>query len=209
MRHSLRLAAVAVAFVLSASIALADGPFSLFGNAEAVRGGQKPNPFAIKLTSDVTQQDTDLWYGGVNYTPRQGLTFADIRKLSTDFYIEGDDDCFGGSPRFQINVIDKNGDEKNIFVYLGDPPNFTDCPTEEWLSSGNLIGSTDLRYDLSQLGGAFYSDYEDAVDLAGDFQVVGIQLVVDSGWGFTDGEQTILVDNVVIDNHRLNSRNAR
>jgi hypothetical protein len=146
----------------------------------------------------------DLPFGGIAWEPKKDLTFSDIKKLSAD--INGD--YAGGSPRFQINVLLPDGSVKNVFVYLGEDPSFIGT-TDGWEKSGNLIGSTDLRWDTSQVGGTFYDDYAGAVDLVGDLPVVGIQLVVDGGWFFPNGIQTVLVDNVRVNNDVMTGKNFK
>ena len=96
------------------------------------------------------------------------------------------------SPRFQINI-----GGKNLFIYFGPTPSFSGCPTG-WTDTGNLIGSTDARFDLTQLGGPFYGTYADALALVGAQPITGIQLVVDGGWSQPDKEQTVLVRKVTI-----------
>jgi hypothetical protein len=89
--------------------------------------------------------------------------------------------------------------EKNVFVYLGPAPSFTGCSQNAWIASGNLIGSTDGRFDTSQVqAGTQVSTYAQALALVGSYQVTGISLVVDSGWAFGDKEQTVDVRNVKI-----------
>jgi hypothetical protein len=98
--------------------------------------------------------------------------------------------------------MDGDGDaDGNVFVYLGPYPNFTGC-FFGWQNTGNLISSTDLRYDTSQVGGTFYDTHAGAVALVGSKDVLGVQLVVDSGWMFPRG-QAVLVDNVTVNNHKL------
>lgn len=130
--------------------------------------------------------------GGIDFNIPAGTTLADLTHLQTDYKVTVGD-CGGGSPRFQINV-----DGKNIFVYLGPGPNFTGCPLNTWTMSEEFIGSTDKVFDLSQLGGQFYSTYSDAIKLLGTHSVTGIQLLVDAGWAVSGGAQTILADNVRI-----------
>lgn len=213
MKRSL-VAGVLVALLvigLIAGPALAGAPWSLFGGAQAAKTGQSPNPWAVSLVSDVSNASTADDYSGVNFGWPQGpQTFGSIWWLSTD-YNATDDGLGGGSPRFQLN-IDMDGDgaftqppDGNVFVYIGTPPNFTDAPAG-WQSTGNLIGVTDLRYDTSQVGGTFYDTYANALALVGSKNVLGIQLVVDAGWFFADGEQTIWVDNVKVDNHQLTAK---
>jgi len=193
--------AIALAFTGAAQAA---GPWSAFGNAEAVK--VEKGDWVIALTSDVTSEDPDAAFGGVDFTPRKDLTFSGIKQLSADYMLAAG--AFGGgSPRFQINIGDADGNfVGNVFVYLGTPPAFNDAP-EGWQKSGNLIHSTDLRFDTSQVGGTFYDDYEGAVELVGNAQVLGVQLVVDGGWAVEGGVQTVLVDDVRVNNFKLTGRN--
>lgn len=194
MTRGLLYSALIVAF---SGTAHADSPFSLFGNATSVKekGSQ-----TIIVTSDL---EADVPFGGIAYTPNKNLTFADIKSLSTDYLAF--DGIAGGSPRFQINVVDADGQEVNIHVYIGAPPNFIEGASEEWQSTGNLIGSTDERFDVSQLvGGWSIVTYQDAVEAFGNLEVVGIQLVVDGGWFPAFEEvQSVAFDNVTINNHKL------
>lgn len=186
---------------LSANLVAATGavPWSLFGDAAAVRLGAPPNPWAIRLSSD-----GDPGFAGVDFRLPAPLTFAEITELGADFNVT-DDDCGGGSPRFQLGLdTDGDGDfDGNIFVHFGPSPNFTECPSG-WQSTDNLIGNTDVgRYDASQVGGSGFGTYQQALAVAGGFRVLSIQLVADGSWFFGDGEQTVLVDNVLVNQHRL------
>ena len=95
-----------------------------------------------------------------------------------------------------------------MFVYLGDFPNYVGT-TDGWEKSGNLVTSEEARWDTSQVEGTFYDDYEGAVDLVGDLPVVGIQLVVDGGYFFGDEGQTVLVDNVRVNNDLMSGKNFK
>jgi len=197
------LFAAVVALVWTGA-AQAAAPWSAFGNAESVKVDKD---WAIALTSDLSSSNTDDWYGGVAFSPRKGLTFSGIKQLSADYMLAAGT-LGGGSPRFQINIGDGDGNfVGNVFVYLGTPPNFMD-DTQGWQSSGNLIKATDLRYDTSQVGGTFYDDYAGAVDLVGNAEVLGIQLVVDGGWGpWADGGvQSVFVDDVRVNNFKLSAK---
>jgi hypothetical protein len=157
------IALVAVVAAAQAAPVRADQPWSTFGNATPVKVG---NGWAIALTSDLSSTNTDDWYGGVDFTPKKDLTFSEITNLSAD-YVAAVGGFGGGSPRFQINIGDGNGNfVGNVFVYLGTHPQFMDVPTE-WTSSGNLIESTDLRFDTTQVGGTFYDDHAGALELVG------------------------------------------
>lgn len=175
---------------LAAPVAAANG-YELFGEASTVSPGNA-SATAVQLVSDA-----DPGSGGIDFDVAAGTTFANLTTLGSDFNVL-DDDCGGGSPRFQINVDIGGGTEKNIFVYLGPSPNYTGCTANTWTTSGDLLASGNT-VDTSQLtGGTFYDQYDDALAEFGTLPVTGLQLVVDSSWFFLDGEQTVLADNVVI-----------
>ena len=220
------LGSVVVIAYLTVAVVWAAAPWSLFGRAVAVRQGQGPDPWAIQLESRCPSgfpsclSDGSFTFSGVAFRePQGGLTFANVFHLSTDFN-RTNDDCGGGSPRFQLNT-DMNGNgvfdppaDGNVFVYFGPLPNFTGC-SPGWQSTGNLIGIpiSDTRYDLTQVGGTFYDTYANALTLLGSKTVPGIQLVVDSGWNGpatgNDSEQTILVDNVRVNDHHRRAHGFR
>jgi len=170
----------------------------LFGDAKFVKEGMGSDPWALRLRSDANPG-----YGGVAWIPTDTTTFADLTALSSEFrVVEGD--CGGGAPRFSVG-IDTNGDgsrDGSVFVYFGPYPNFTGCGTD-WQSTGELIGSTELRFDTSQVGGTFYDDYAGALALVGSDTVTSIALVVDAGWMF--GTQTVLVDDVTVNDNVLSN----
>lgn len=178
--------------LIAAPYALA-ADFTLHGGAEAGNGHVK----LVSDLSDGTGANDSSW---IDFGVPAGLKLSDITTLSTQFNVT-DDDCGGGSPRFQINI-----GGKNVFVYLGPAGTLTDCAQNTWLASGNLVGTSDAcRVDTSQYaGGTQCSTWAAAVALLGSQTVTGIQLVVDSGWFFvspntqTDREQTILIRNVTI-----------
>lgn len=186
------VATAAAAFVF-APAALAQADLTLGGGAQAGVGH-------VQLVSDLSDTSTTNDASWIDFAVPAGLTFSGITSLSTEFNVT-DDDCGGGSPRFQILV----GGE-NVFVYLGPSPSFTGCTPNTWLSSGNLVGTSDpCRVDTSQHApGTQCSTWAAAVALLGSQPVQGIRLVVDSGWFFvpprtqTDREQTVLVRNVTI-----------
>ncbi|MBI2845671.1 MAG: hypothetical protein HYX86_03890 [Chloroflexi bacterium] len=200
--------------LLLASLAWAGhgGRYTFFGGTNLITGGVD-NYWAMELVSNTADESTANDFSGVDFAPKptQSITFSDLYRLSA-WYDVTDDDCGGGSPRFQINLdVDgdgvftgfwEGGNDGNLFVYIGPYPNFTDCEPG-WQYSGNLIEATDLRYDLTHFGGPFYGSYEDAVQLVGDYRVLGIQLVVDAGWFFEDGEQTVLGDDIRINQFRF------
>ena len=173
-------------FFMAAGVALAAPGYTFFGEADYVLPGFN-SMRAVEMISD-----DDPGFGGLDFDVAAGGTFADLDSIATDFNAT---DCGGGSPRFQINVIDGNGDPKNIFAYIGDFPNYN-CTTDTWLSSGDLL-ETGKFVDTSQVGGTFYDPYDTAVANYGALEVTGIQLVTDASWLF--GSQTVKADNADID----------
>jgi hypothetical protein len=186
MKKLLVAAACTAAAFIAAPAALA-ADFTLHGGAQAGIGN-------VKLVSDLSNTPTLDDSSWIDFVVPPGSTFSGITSLSTEFNVT-DDSCGGGSPRFQINV-----GGKNVFVYLGPSPSFTGCAPNTWISSGNLVGTSDpCRVDTSQLApGTQCTTWAAAVALLGSQTVTGIQLVVDSGWFFTDEEQTVLVRNVTV-----------
>lgn len=188
LSNKIRLA-LASAFVLPAlALAAAGGGYSLFGDAMLVSPGYN-SPTAAQIRSGSTSPG----YGGIDFVIPAGLTVADLNKLSTDYQFTAGS-CGGGAPRFQVNVTTPGG-AKNIFVYIGPPPNYTGCPQNIWQSSGNLVQPASL-VDSTQLGGSFYQPWFATQAAYGSYPVTGIQLVTDAGWMF--GEQTMQADNVMI-----------
>ena len=189
-----------LALVFLAGTAYASSHETLFGNASYVPGDGGALDRDVQLVSDATAAEN---FAGVEFEVPDGTTFADLDALSTDFLVESDDACAGGSPRFSV-AADTNNDgtsDGNIFVYLGNEPNF-DCASGVWISSGDQLTSGQT-VDTSQLGGTFYHDYDDAVADFGTADVLGVSLVVDGYWNATatggDNEQTVLVDNTTVD----------
>ena len=182
-----------VALVACAATALLAAP-AAFAADFTLHGGAQAEVGDVKLVSDLSNApatDDSSW---IDFSVPAGLKFSDLTALSTQFNVT-DDDCGGGSPRFQINV-----DGKNVFVYLGPSPSFTGCTKNSWQSSGNLVGTSDqCRVDTSQLiSGTQCTTWAAALAALGSHTVTGIQLTVDSGRFFTDKEQTVLVRNVTI-----------
>ena len=184
-RLLIAVACAAASFALAPAALAAD--FTLHGGAKKGDGN-------VRLVSDLSDNPAVNDSSWIDFDTPSGLTFSGLSSLSTEFRIT-ESSCGGGSPRFQINVAGKN-----VFVYLGPSPSFTGCASNTWLQSGNLVGASDAcRVDTSQLApGTQCSTWAAAVALLGAQAVTGIQLVVDSGWFFTDKEQEVLVRNVTI-----------
>jgi hypothetical protein len=179
-----------LAFALAAMplTAGAANGYSLFGDAQLVSPGNG-SPTGVQLRSSASIAPN---YGGIDFSVPSGTTFSGISNLGTDYMFTAAS-CGGGSPRFQINV-----DGVSAFVYIGPPPSYTGCAMNVWTSTGNLAAPGGF-VDTSQLpGGAFYDTFAAADAKYGTHAVTGIQLVVDSFWFFASGTETVVVDNVMI-----------
>lgn len=187
MKKFLTSGALSMAGLFAAAVVtFAANGYTFAGEADYVTPGYN-SMRAVQMVSG-----TDPGFGAVEFTVPGGTTFADLDTLATDFFATA---CGGGSPRFQVNVVDQHGDPKNIFVYLGDQPSYT-CTPNTWLSSGDLL-ATGMFVDTSQVGGTFYDPYDTAVATYGSLEVTGIDMATDGSWLF--GSQTVQADNVDID----------
>jgi hypothetical protein len=168
--------------------------YTLFGDATIVPTGNPGN--AAQLVSDATPG-----FGGVSFTVPTGTTFGSLDVLSSDFMLQADDVCLGGSPRFQIGIdTDGDGDrDGTIFTYFGTDSAGTPCIPGTWQNTGDFL-QTGRLLDTSQLpGGTFYDPYDSALLKYAALRVTSITVVTDSGWIHPDGEQTVLVDNANVD----------
>ncbi len=155
--------------------------------------------YALQIDSDADAPG----YGFVSHEPSVPFLFSALNNLSADYQMLAG--CFHlGAPRFSVRVdADNTGDvsagDRNIFVYWGSLPNYTDCPPlNTWLSTGNLALAGDARFDTGQLpGGTFYHTRAQANALAGGMQVLRVSVVMD---GVSGGAQSMLVDNIQIQN---------
>jgi hypothetical protein len=189
MRTLMLTTVVALAAAAFAAPALA-GAATPFGGATVEDG-------VLVLVSNTGDAGTTNDASGAEFGDNGVTTFASLTTLATEFDVT-DDDCKAGSPRFQVGVQTAAG-AKNVFVYLGPAPSFTGCAQNTWLATGNLIGSTDVRFDTSQVqAGTQQSTYAQALALVGTLPVTSISLVVDSGWAFDDKEQTVRIRNVQV-----------
>ena len=182
------LAGVTMGLAVGAGSVLAAGGYTLFGDATLFHPGNS-SPTAVQLRSSTSVSPS---YGGIDFDVPAGTTFADVQNLATDYNFTAAS-CAGGAPRFQINV-----DGVNVFVYIGPPPNYTNCPQNVWLNTTNLATPASF-VDTSQLpGGTFYDTFAAADVKYGSHHVTGVQLVTDGSFAVAGGTQTVLVDNVVI-----------
>lgn len=180
---------IALAFVFAITPAHAATTMTPFGGATVNPDG------TATLVSDLSNASTTDDSSGVGLAIPSGMLFSSLGTLSTT-YNTTDDGCISGSPRYQIHLMTTSG-TKTIRVYLGPTPGFNVCASGDQ-TTGNIIGSSDARFDLTQLGGSTNGTYANALALAGSDTIQGIQLIVDGGAGFTDQEQTVIVSNPMV-----------
>jgi hypothetical protein len=126
------------------------------------------------------------------------LTLADFDQLSADFNITAGA-CGSGSPRFQVKVIDPTDNTaKNLFVHFGDYPNFNNCATGTWTSTGDLFQAGKYIETSQLVNGYQLLGYADTIAAYGTYEVTSIVLVVDANYAFPESGQTVLIDNVKI-----------
>ncbi len=174
--------------------------YFLFGDATIVTGGNPGN--AASLPSDISLPNG---YSGVEVSPTSPILWENLITLSTEYNVT-DDNCGGGSPRISLGVDTDNDNiaDGYIHIAIGPSPFFTGC-TSGWQTTGNLVGNADAgRYDYSQFGGSPFTTYSEAPDSVKNGKVVEAFIVVDGSWSVAasggDSEQTVLVDNITVNN---------
>ena len=189
MKRLVILVAALAALVVPAQAFAADG-VTLSGTA-TVQGD------TVRLVSDFSDTVTANDFGAIGFPVPTGATLATLTTLAAEFNVT-DDNCGGGSPRFELAI-----GGKNVFVYLGPSPSFNTCAANTWILTGNLVGTSDsCRVDTSQLiAGTQCTTWAAAAASAiGSQPITAIRLVADGGWSQADKEQTVLVRNVRINN---------
>jgi len=176
-------------FGIVAGVAVADG------------GGGDSRPVI-----DMPSGNSGVGYSLVDVgNPGSGNRLSSINNLSLDYAaVQGG--CGGGSPRFSVALRDPDNKANTAFVtgYVGDTPNFTCSPGDGWKSSGNLASaSAGNRWAVGNSGS--YVSYDDqSIQQYSNWKVTGIQLIVDSGWMFANGED-IVVKNVAVNDNVTNA----
>jgi len=181
------IAGIAAAGLSLLFVTAALAAYSLFGNSTVVSPGAGGSPNAVQVTGDPAGS-------GIEFDVPAGTTFAMLDVLSTDYkFMSGN--CQAGSPRFQVEVQNPTTMAvRNIFVYIGAPPNYKCCPTPDYVNTGNRREDTDL-IDASQVGGLFYQPVAAAqAGPIGTYRVLSVALVVDPTYG-----QVLRFDNANID----------
>jgi len=161
--------------------------------------GGPAGPFHLTATRDATT-GAPLTFSYVGLIPNQPITFAQLTTLSATF-TSNSGGSGGGTPRFSVELND-NGIPRNLHIFLGNSPNFTDSDAVlNGYSNMNLIGNNDPgRYDDSQFaGGSPFTTYANALALVGSLPVLEIFYVTDTfgtGTHFPDRDETLFSINL-------------
>ena len=144
------------------------GTYSNDGNAV----GGPTGPWTLTSTT------TPSTYSGEYFTLNdQTHTFADLTNISAMFTsLSGG--VSGGSPRFYVDFT--NG--QYLEILYGPPGSFAgDDATLNSQSGANILTMNDVgRYDLTGLGGNFYTNYSDALATAGNLDVRDVEFLTDT-----------------------------
>ena len=153
----------------------------------------QPGPVVFHSIGSDTETDNDFSF--LSFTPSSPMTVAEVTSLVTvGAYAIGDN--HGGSLRWQVRVSPTEA----IMLYYGSSPDFGNSTVDTDIMTGqNLIGnSSELRADLTQLGGPFYGTWSQALSNHGTRTVTRISLVVDSGWG---GDQALVLSSATVNDN--------
>jgi hypothetical protein len=199
MRKFMATAAIVAVGTLAALPAMAV-PFTGTYDAGSIFGSQTTPDNGIgpwEMTA------TDTTFSLLRYLVNEHPDFADVTSLSVDFNSPAENPDHsanagggGGAPRIQVS-LDSDGDTNSdgfIVVHLGTSPNFIDTPTTlNTHANENLINNDAGRYDLSNVGGSNFSDYNTALGLIGDWDVLRFTLILDS---FGGNDKTLEVSSI-------------
>jgi hypothetical protein len=138
----------------------------------------------------------------LNWRSATPLTFADILNLSAVYQFT-DGDCAGGSLRWTVRLNDGGVDRNLDIHYQPGAGGISQQTCAAGTSGANLIGSSDDIYVTQEFNGthafpsAYNNTYADAVAQLGSLPVVGMTLIVDSGWG-DNGDQVVALTSATV-----------
>jgi hypothetical protein len=152
-------------------------------------------------TGPWTLTSTDSTFSILRFSPTQAIPFSQYSSLSVgyDAQLGG---IGGGSPRIAV-VLDAVADgvigpaAGSFLIHWGPPGTFVD-PTLGLGNTGNLLALTDNgRYDLTNIGGSFYTDRAAALIAAAGFgDVIRFSIILDS---FGGNDRRFVIDGVTAD----------
>ena len=142
-------------------------------------------------TGPYTLTSTDLTFSVLRFVNAETVNFGDLTNLDLTYdAVQGG--VGGGAPRIAVVTdADHDGSADGFFeILLGPAGSFVDGSLGVH-NTGNLLAQNDLgRYDLSGLGGPFYSNYATALATAGGFGVLRFSILLDS---FGGADKTFII----------------
>ncbi len=163
--------------------------YSSYGDVSVVPGGNPGN--ALQLRSSGTASATSA----VNFFPTPVGTFGNLNTLSADYEFT-ENTCISNTSRFVISA-DNGVNFYTFYIYIKRPDLFNNCPQNVWTSTGNLMTSSDAVFENPGFG---YETLPEAKVHWADYNVSNIQFVTEGQFLFPDLVQTVLLDNVTINN---------
>jgi hypothetical protein len=136
-------------------------------------------------------------YSFLSWRSNTGLTLADITQLSA-VYAFTDGDCAGGSLRWTVRLND-GGTNKNLDIHYQPGAGGVSQQTCAAGTSGQDMAdptATDPYVVTQEFNGthsfsnSYNVTYGEALTQLGNLPVVGVTLIVDSGWG-ANGDQVV------------------
>jgi hypothetical protein len=183
----------------------ADGSSNFKANGKAVipvKFALAEGTGAFVFESIFSDSSTANDYSYLFWEPAAALSFADIAQLSA-VYAFTDGDCAGGSLRWTV-YLDDNGTTRNLDIhYQPGAGGLSQQTCAPGTSGANLIGSTDAIYVTQEFNGgysfpsAYNNTYADALSQLGSLPVLGMNLILDSGWG-ANGDQVVALSSATV-----------
>lgn len=177
----------------------ADGTSNFKANGKAVI----PVKFALSqgagdfvFESVLSDTDPGNNYSFLQFNPDVNPTLADVVGLMAD-YTFTDGDCAGGSLRWTL-YLDDGGTSSNLDVHYQPGENaFSDQFCAAGTSGANMadLSATDPYVAINNFPAYSFSSgynvtWSEAVSVLGELEVLGMNLIVDSGWG-DNGDQVV------------------
>ena len=158
------------------AVAAHAGPISgTYSTGGATTGG---------ATGPWTLTSTDSTFSTLRFTFSAPVKFSEMLSLGSPYNaVQGG--IGGGAPRFNVHLDTNNDNVADAFfrVLWGPPGSFADATLGPG-NTGNLLAMNDIgRYDLGPMGGSAYTNYAAALALAGNYNVLSVNLVLDSFGG--------------------------
>ena len=166
------------------------------GTATEVADPGNPGNDVVKFVTDATPTG----FASVTRDLRaKNLQVQDLTNMLSVKYFFVDRTCYGGSPRFQLNIKTGDGRVRNAWGYFGNKAWGGDCAQGKWVTEdlANPV-TTGATWDLSSFGGPMTNTWPQVVDFFAAFpnhEVQACGVFDDSGWA-APAAGTVYLDNI-------------